>query len=646
MRITSYWQFLLLGLGPGAIYAALGLGLVLCFRSSGIINFAYGAIAMFATYAFVSLSVYGDLRLPLPGSPGRVHVGILATPFAAVIAVMETVALVLVLYVLVFRPLKKAPPLASIVAAVGLMVTLQALVALQFGSNAIAVPQVLPGGSVSVLGANVPQDRLYLAGIVTVVGLGLWLLYRFSRFGLASRAVAENETALSLLGWRPDLVGAGNWALAAVLAAGTGVLVGPVTSADPLTFSLLVVPALAAALVARLESFTVTVIAGLALGVIQSELLKLQVHADWLPAAGISEALPLLVVVVLAMVRGSLLPSRVVQLQRPVATITQPRHPLLGLASLVAAGVIALSVTHGEMRLALTASLIGAVVCLSIVVLTGFLGQLSLAQMALAGVAGFTLSKVQTGLGLPFPVDAVVAVLAAAIAGLMIGVPALRVRGSVLAVATLAGGVAVQALIFQDPRLTGGLAGTAVKRPSIAGLSLGPGSGGGYPRLAFSLCVLAILCLCVTSVVWLRSAELGRRMLAVRSNERAAAAVGVDVTTTKLIGFALSAVLAGLAGVLIGWQQGQLSFGSFEVFVSLAYVAVTYVGGIGRVTGALLGGALIGNGIVFTALDSAAGLGSYQLFVSGLAVVVATVLLPDGLAAGVPRIATRLAARR
>ena len=643
--LTSYLQFLLLGLGPGAVYAALGIGLALTFRSSGVINFAYGAIAMFATYAFLALRVYGDLLLPLPGSPGRIHVGVMATGVAATVAIAETVATALALHWLVFRPLRKAPPVAGVVASVGLMVAFQALISLQFGSNSIAVPRVLPGGSLSVFGTSIPQDRVYLTAIVVVVAAGLWLVQRFTRFGLASRAIAENEESLNFLGWSTDAVAAANWALAGVLAAGAGVLVGPITAADPLTFSLLVVPALAAALVGRLESFGITVAAALALGAVQSELLRLQVRFDWLPAAGIGEALPLLVIVAVAVARGSLLPSRPLVSERRAAVVGKPSHPVAGIASLFVMGVIGLAATHGEIRLALTTSLIGAVICLSIVVATGFLGQLSLAQMALAGVAGFTLSRLQSG-GVPFPLDAIVAAFAATLAGLVISVPALRVRGPALAVATLAGGIAVEALIFEEPRLTGGLAGTAVRPPHVGGLSLGPGSGGDYPRLAFGLVALVLLCVAVACVARLRSANLGRRMLAVRSNERAAEASGVDVTATKLVGFAVSALLAGAGGVLIGWQQGQLSFGSFEVFASLAYVAVTYVGGVGRISGGLLGGALVANGIVFTALDKTAGLGRYQLFASGVTVVVTTVLLPDGLAAAVlSRVSTRPASR-
>src|SRR5207248_9061666 len=137
----------------------------------------------------------------------------------------------------------------------------------------------------------------------------------------------------------------------------------------------------------------------------------------------------------------------------------------------------------------------------------------------------------------------------AAGAGVAIAVPALRVRGPSLAVVTLAGALAVQALLFQSPSLTGGFAGSRVRPPSIAGHVFGPGTGGGdYPRRSFAMLVLLVTVLAAVVVLRLRASRLGRRFLAVRANERGAAALGVSVTSTKLAGFAVSAFLAGLAG--------------------------------------------------------------------------------------------------
>ena len=638
--IDTYLQFLLLGTGAGAIYAAIALGLLMTYRSSGVVNFAHGAAAMYGAYVFVGLRVDGDLLLPLPGTPGRVHLQAMGAVPAAVIAIAATTALELGLYYAVFRPLRDAPPLSRLLASVGVMVALQAIVTLQYGADAISVPRVLPATPVSVLGRPLPSDRLWLAGIVIVATVVLSAAYRYLRVGLASRAAAEDETALALLGWSPDHVAAANWALAGVLAGGAGVLIGPITTADPVTFTLLVVPALAAALVAGFTSFAATTATALALGMLQSVLLEVQAHASWLPATGVGKALPLLLIGIAAVARGSAMPPRGQLTERRLPVVAPPARPALPIVATAACGFVLVLVLHGDYRLALINSLIGVLVCLSIVVVTGYLGQLSLAQMAFAGVAGFTLTRLQHPLGVPFPLDALLAATVAAAAGVVIAVPALRVRGPSLAVVTLAGALAVQALLFESPSLTGGFAGTPVRAPSVLGHAFGPGAGGGdYPRRGFGVLVLTVTVLAAVAVLWLRASSLGRRLLAVRANERGAAALGVSVTSTKLLGFAISAFLAGLAGAMIGWEQTRLSFGSFDVFVSLALVAVTYVGGIGRVSGAVVGGSLVASGLVFTWLDHAAGLGRYQLLISGVAVVVAIVIAPDGLTGAVARLA-------
>jgi branched-chain amino acid transport system permease protein len=262
--------------------------------------------------------------------------------------------------------------------------------------------------------------------------------------------------------------------------------------------------------------------------------------------------------------------------------------------------------------------------------------------MTFAGVAGFVLTRLGTA-GIPFPVAPLAAAAAAALLGLLVGIPALRVRGVNLAVVTLAGAVAVEELVFKNPVLVGGVAGRRVPEPRLFGLDLGIGGPDttSYPRPVFGLLVLVVLTALALAVVGLRDSRLGRRFLAVRSNERAAAAVGVSVEGTKLAGFALSAFVAGLGGALLGYSQGRLSYASFGVFVSLAFLAVTYVGGIARVSGALVGGALASGGIVFTALDQAAGLGRYELLVTGAGLVAMAVLYPDGVASAVGRLRAR-----
>ena len=581
------------------MYAALGLGLVLVHRASGVVNFAHGAMAMLVTYAFV------ELRPDIGLGP------------ALAVSVVAAAALGLAVDGLVFRPLRRAPALARVVASVGLLATLQALAVLWFGADSRPVPSLLPNRPVSLLGVDVPRDRLLLAVLVVLAATGLWALYRFTRFGLASRATAEDQVALAMLGWSPDVVSAVNWMLASVLAGLAGILVGPITALDPATTTLLVVPALAAALAGRLSSFGATVGVALGLGMAQSALLKVQDDLSWVPRSGVREALPLLVILVALALGGGRSLGRGTPAERPLPLATRARRPgrwtVVGLVG-GAAGVLLLG---GQYRLGLVNSLIGAVICLSLVVLTGYVGQISLAQMAFAGVAGFSLAKLTTTWDVPFPVAPLVAAGLAAVVGVVVGLPALRLRGLSLAVVTLAAAVAVEEAVFKSPALTGGFEGTRV--PELAGVGR-TGSRG------FGLVALAVLAAVALAVTALRRARLGRRFLAVRANERAAAACGINLTATKLTAFALSALVAGLGGAMLGYGQGRLSFGSFGVFVSLSYLAAAYLGGIASVSGALLGGLLVPSGLVFTVVD-----GKYQLLVVGISLIAVAVLRPQGI---------------
>jgi branched-chain amino acid transport system permease protein len=626
------------------VYALLGLGLVLVHRATGVVHVAHGATAMYVAYVYAEIRETGDLVLPLGGVAARLPLGDApSTALAVVVALTVAAALGLLLHLLVFRPLHGAPPLAKLVASVGVMVVLQAVAVLQFGSADRFVAPLLPSRPLQLLDVQVPLDRLLLAAVALVAAAALALVFRATRFGLATRAAAEDDDAATLLGWSPHRLAAANWVLASLLAGLAGILVAPITALNPLTYSLFVVPALAAALVGRLESFGLTVGTALALGMAQSQLVTLQAEQDWLRTLNLRAALPFAIIVVVMVVRGRLVPSRSTPPAARLPVAVRPDRPLLALAVALPAGALALAALSGEYRLGLVRSLIGAVVCLSVVVLTGYVGQLSVAQMAFAGVAGFGLSRLQDGWGVPFPVAPLLAAAGAGAVGLLLGLAARRVRGVDLAVLTLAAGVAVDEIVFRNPAVTGGLGGSPVPPPRLLGVDLGPTSpGDAPPQLAFALLVLFVLAACCLAVARLRRGALGRRMLAVRANERAAAACGVDVPRTKVVAFVMAAFLAGLGGALLGYSQGSLSYESFGVFASLSVLAVAYLGGVASIAGALLGGLLVPGGLLAVGLDDTTGLGpEHLLLASGLALVVIAVLAPEGLAGLVRRAAER-----
>ncbi|MDH3755820.1 MAG: branched-chain amino acid ABC transporter permease, partial [Acidimicrobiia bacterium] len=282
--MDAYLQFLLLGIGAGAVYAGVGLGLVLAYQGSGVINFAHGGMMMYATYVYDELRDDGDYVFPVVGIPDRIHLVDGGTSFvvAVVLALLTAAALGLLVHFLVFEPLRSAPLLAKVVASVGIMIMLQAIVVLNFGSQNETVATILPNDGVDIAGARIPQDRLWLAFTVVVITAALEALYRFTRFGVATRAAAENEKGAVLMGYSPSALAAGNWVLASLVAAIFGILTAPISGLTPITYTLLVVPGLAVALIGRLRSFFYTAIAGLALGMFQSELLRIQ-RWGWFP---------------------------------------------------------------------------------------------------------------------------------------------------------------------------------------------------------------------------------------------------------------------------------------------------------------------------------------------------------------------------
>jgi branched-chain amino acid transport system permease protein len=626
--MSDHLLFLIVGLGAGAAYAALAMALVTTYRGTGVINIAQGAMAMWAAYVYDELRRHGDLVLPA----GRVDLGGGLPLWPALLTgVAVAAALGLILHVAVFRPLRSAPPLAKVVASVGVAITLQALVVLRFGTGRRAVPPALPSDPVRIGSLSFSEDRIWFAALVAAIAVVLWAYGRYTRAGLATRAAAESERGAILLGWSPDRLAAATWVLAAVIGGVAAMVVAPSVGLDPVSWTLMVVPGLACALVGRLTSIGAACAAGLALGAVESEITFLSAK-DWWPGwatVGVAETVPLLVIVAALFVLGRRLPGRGSATVDPLPPVPVPRIRPPIVAGLVVAGFAALLLTEGSYRFGVITSMIVALMALSLVVLTGFVGQISLAQAAFAGSAGFVLSKI--GTGLPFPLSLLVAALAATALGLLVAVPALRVRGVQLAVVTLAAGVAIEQLVFQNPRLTGA-SGNLIPDARILGVDLAVRRGAELARWQFGGLVLVVLTVAALAVANLGRSGTGRALLAVRSNERAAASIGVDVAAAKLMAFGLSAFLAGLGGALLGYSRGQLSADSFGVSVSLTLLAFAYLGGISSVGGALVAGALAPLGIGYVVLDRTTDVGEHYLLVSGILLVLTAVLNPGGIA--------------
>lgn len=256
--------------------------------------------------------------------------------------------------------------------------------------------------------------------------------------------------------------------------------------------------------------------------------------------------------------------------------------------------------------------------------------------MSFAGVGAFVLSHLTQGFGVPFPFSLVLAALAVVPIGVLIGLPALRVRGVNLAVVTLAAAAAMDSLVFSNAGFSGGLGGRSVGSPKLFGLDLGISKGNDYPRVIFGLLLLVVVIFVGYCVARLRTSATGRMLVAVRSNERAAASVGIRVAPVKLYVFALCSFIAGLGGSLLAYQQGTVSSASFGVQTSLSLLAVAYVAGIGRIAGAVIAGLMFASdGLFVSYLDKTLHVGQYQMLVAGIALAFTAIQNPDGVASEV-----------
>ena len=635
--MQQYLLFAIVGLGLGCIYAAISMGVVITYRGTGIINFATGAMAMWGAYVFDELNRSGDLVLPVAIIPHKVSLGdgMGSVPFALamVLAVLSCSLIGLLVHFLVFRPLRRAPILARVVASVGVLLAIQALIVMQFSSTPRAVAPIMPNEPVSLAGISFSRDRLWITAVVVVMAVAMWAWFRFTRLGLATRASAENERAIGLARFSPQVLAGATWVLSSSVVGFLVILTSPTVILNPLAYVLAIVPALAAALIGRLSSIGITVTAALGLGVFQS-IVQFQTTKSWWPdwaVTGLADAVPFVVIVIALFVVGDALPTRGAVEADPLPEVYRPKmRPAVIVPVVIGAGVVA-TLTSGSYRFGVITSMIVTVIMLSLVVLTGLVGQISLAQAGIAGTAGFALSKLGDALGIPFPISPLLAALVATVFGVLVGIPALRIRGAQLAVVTLAGAVALEKFIFRNPGFTD-VAGNPIQDPALFGFDMGVREGRTIARVEFAILVLLVVTVCAILVGNLARSATGRRFLAVRSNERAGASVGISIANTKLVAFGIASFLAGVGGSFIGYSRGQLSADSFAVLVGLSFLAFAYLGGITTVSGAIIAGTFAPLGIGFVIFDRAFELGTAYQLLAGIGLVLTAIFNPEGIA--------------
>jgi branched-chain amino acid transport system permease protein len=549
--MNEFVSFLVVGLVSGSVYAVTASGLVVTYNATGVFNFAHGSVGMFLAYLYWQL-----------------WQGWGWNPVLSLALVLLVVAPVFALVVerLLMRPLYGSSLNTMIVVTLGLFLVLYGVTSTVWHQTTSRnLPNWFASDQVNVLGVNLTYEELITAGCAVGVALALWVLFKRTRMGVSMRAVVDDPPLASLTGARTGRIAGFAWMIGFMLAGLAGILLAPGTGMSIVILSELVIFGYAAAIVGRLRSLPLTFLGAMILGVAES------LAVGYVPATYLNDVtavLPmgLLIVALLLLPQAKLAVGRVARL-RPPKVASLPTT-LVGAVLLVAVTVLLSAVVTGNNLYTLGLALATGLAALSLVLLSGYGGQVWLCQFTFMGLGSWAMTKVDGG-------SSVLGVLAAiglcAAAGGLLALPALRLRGLYMALATLAFAALMDSLFFTNPSIipNGSL---SVGRPDIFGMRF-------ITDRAFVVLIGIVFALCLVGVGALRRGPFGRRLVAMSDSQAACATVGMSITRTKLAVFILGGGLAGLAGALYGGMARSVSFSQFNFVQSLVlFVAVTLAG--------------------------------------------------------------------
>jgi branched-chain amino acid transport system permease protein len=572
------------GMTFGGIYALLAVGLVLTYKTAGVFNLAFGA------QAFAAGAVYYEARsrheLPIP--------------LAVLIALTFSALLGFVLDRLLFRHLRTAPAMTRLVVTLGLLVAIPEIVKLFFDVSTTFQPQgIVPDGSTSYNpfgGVFLSRDDVATAIVTVSIVIGLILLFRYSPLGLRMRAVVESTRMTELAGVNADRVSMIAWVMSSVLAGLAGVLISPTLSqVSELYYTPLVVAAISAAVLAALSNIVVAFLGGLLLGIL-AQVLAVELPTNSVIATNLRPSLPF-VALFLVLVFSPQLRHRQ-ELADPLAGVDPPPPALVSLERsetltfatrafgvVVGLGFFYWLFFHANVTwIYMTQrAVIYAVIFLSITVITGMAGQISLCQSTFAGIGALATGQLATDLGLGVLIAMVLSGLIAAAVGAMVALPALRLGGIFLSLATFAFALFFDSVMVKFTWVSGGdgVIPNDVPRPLIGSIDFD------NEKAFLVLCVIILVIVSVL-VIWVRSGTTGRFLDALRGSETAAASVGINPTRWRITAFALSAGIAGVGGSLLAMRDESANFTSnFVAQWSLVWVVIVVSLGARTVEGAI-----------------------------------------------------------
>ncbi|HEY6473005.1 MAG TPA: ABC transporter permease [Acidimicrobiales bacterium] len=591
--MNEFISFVVAGVVTGSIYAVTASGLVVTYKSTGVFNFAHGAVGMVMAY------LYWQFWQGWGWNPvlSLVLVLLVIAPLAAL--AVERVLM---------RPLYGAALSTMIVVTLGLFLVLYGLVSTVWDQTITRnLPDWFEGDQVGVFGVNLSYEQLITFGCAVAVAIALWALFKLTRMGVSMRAVVDDPSLASLTGARTSRIAGFAWIVGFMLAGLAGILLAPGSGMSIAILSEVVIFGYAAAIVGRLSSLPLTYVGAMILGVSES------LAVGYVPASYLNDVtavLPmgLLIIALLLLPQSKLAVGRVVRLRPPKPASL--RSTLVGALALVLGTVLVGTFVTGNNLYTLGLALTIGLGALSLVLLSGYGGQIWLCQFTFMGLGAWAMTKIDGG-------NSVLGVLAAiglcAVAGGILALPALRLRALYMALATLAFAVLMDQLFFTNPSIlpSGSM---NVGRPDIFGMRF-------TTDRAFMVLIAVVFALCIIGVGALRRGPFGRRLVAMSDSQAACATVGMNITRTKFAVFVIAGGMAGLSGAFYGGMSRTVSYSQFGFVNSLVLFVAVALAGITILSGAVqagIGVALLP--LIATHIPSVSGF-TYILFGVGIIAV-------------------------
>jgi ABC-type branched-subunit amino acid transport system ATPase component/branched-subunit amino acid ABC-type transport system permease component len=555
--VQDFLPFIVIGLATGAVYGLAGVGLVLAYKTSGIFNLAYGAIAALTVFVFYWL--HDEHGWPW---------GIAAAVCVLVLGPAEGL-----LMELLGRALERVGATLKVVATVGLLLIVLGIGELWYGNNEVNFPPFLPTSTVPILGVNVGWDQIAVTIISVIATAVLYYFFRFVRMGFAMRGVVDNPDLLSMTGENPIRVRRWAWVISMTFCSMAGLLLAPGLSLNAEIISTLVVYAFGAAAIGYFSSLPLTFLGGLLIGIAGSLATKYAVSVSWL--SGLPPAIPFIVLFLALVVT----PKARLAERRVVTTLPVRKAwyaPWRVRLAVFAAVIVVLCLVPNLVgyHLAIWASFLAdAILLLSLGLLVRISGQISLCHFAFAAVGAAAFAHFADSYHIPWLLALLLATLVAVPVGAIVSIPAIRLSGLFLALATLGFGILLQYL-FYPTNLMFGLttAGIPAPRPQVSVFGLSLASDKGFYYVLLAAAVLSTLV-----IIAIQRSRMGRLLGALADSPMALETQGTTTNVIKVLIFCISAAFASLAGALMAMEVHYAVGSNYDPFESLVYVALVVI---------------------------------------------------------------------